>query len=54
MLSVSEIRDVKFSRAVGGYKADEVDVLLDMIEADYAAFERMWEQAETDMAQPYA
>ena len=41
MLSVSEIRDVKFSRAVGGYKADEVDVLLDKIEADYAAFERI-------------
>ena len=41
MLSVSEIRDVKFSRAVGGYKADEVDVLLDKVEADYAAFERI-------------
>ncbi len=41
MLTVSEIRDVKFSRAVGGYKADDVDVLLDKIEADYAAFERI-------------
>lgn len=41
MLNVSEIRDVKFSRAVGGYKADEVDVFLDKIEADYAAFERI-------------
>lgn len=41
MLSVSEIRDVKFSRAVGGYKAEDVDILLDKIEADYAAFERI-------------
>lgn len=41
MLSVSEIRDVKFSRAVGGYKAEDVDILLDKIEADYATFERI-------------
>lgn len=41
MLTVTEIRDVKFSRAVGGYKPDDVDVLLDKIEADYAEFERI-------------
>lgn len=41
MLTVAEIRNVKFSRAVGGYKSEDVDVLLDKIEADYAAFERI-------------
>lgn len=41
MLSIDEIRDVKFSRSMGGYKPDEVDVMLDKVEADYAAFERI-------------
>lgn len=41
MLTINEIRDVEFSRAVRGYKADEVDVLLDKIEADYGEFERI-------------
>lgn len=46
MLSVAEIREVKFSRAVGGYKAEDVDVFLDKIEADYTAFERMIKEYE--------
>ncbi len=41
MLTVEEIKNVQFSRAVGGYKADDVDVFLDKIEADYAAFQRI-------------
>lgn len=41
MLTVTEIKDVKFSRSVGGYKPDDVDVLLDKIEADYGEFERI-------------
>lgn len=40
MLSASEIRNVKFSKSMGGYKQDEVDVFLDKIEADYAQYER--------------
>ena len=40
MLSALEIREVKFGKSVGGYKQDEVDILLDKIEADYAQFER--------------
>lgn len=40
MLSAAEIRNVKFAKSVGGYKQEEVDVLLDKIEADYAQFER--------------
>ncbi len=41
MLTVAEIRDVKFGRSISGYKVEDVDVLLDKIEADYAAFERI-------------
>ena len=41
MLTVADIKEVKFGRAMGGYKTEDVDVLLDKIEADYAAFERM-------------
>lgn len=40
MLSANEIRNVRFSTAVGGYKKEEVDILLDKIEADYEQFER--------------
>lgn len=40
MLSAAEIRNVKFTKAMGGYKQEEVDVLLDRIETDYNQFER--------------
>lgn len=40
MLSAKEIRNVRFGTAVGGYKKEEVDVLLDKVEADYEQFER--------------
>ncbi len=40
MLSSNEIRDVKFSKSVGGYKQEEVDILLDKVEADYEQYER--------------
>ena len=44
MLSVAEIRNVKFTKAMGGYKQEEVDVLLDRIEADYIQFERAFKE----------
>ncbi len=40
MLNAKDIRNVKFSKAVGGYKQEEVDILLDKVEADYELFER--------------
>lgn len=40
MLTAAEIRNVKFTKAMGGYKQEEVDVLLDRIEADYAQYDR--------------
>lgn len=41
MLSSVEIRNVKFAKAMGGYKQEEVDIFLDKIETDYALFERV-------------
>ena len=41
MLSSLEIKNIKFSKAMGGYKQEEVDVLLDKVEADYLQFERV-------------
>lgn len=40
MLNANEIKNVRFSTAVGGYKKDEVDVFLDKVEADYEQFEK--------------
>ncbi len=40
MLSANEIRNVRFSKAMGGYKQEEVDILLDKVEADYEQFEK--------------
>lgn len=41
MLSANEIKNVRFTTAaMGGYKKEEVDVLLDKVEADYEQFER--------------
>lgn len=40
MLSAAEIRNVKFTKSMSGYKQEEVEVLLDKIEADYAQFDR--------------
>lgn len=40
MLSANEIRNVRFATAMGGYKKEEVDILLDKVEADYEQFER--------------
>lgn len=41
MLNSNEINNVKFSRSMGGYKQEEVDIFLDKIEADYHQFEKM-------------
>lgn len=40
MLSAKEIRNVKFSKSMSGYKQEEVDILLDKVESDYEQFER--------------
>lgn len=51
MLSSTEIRNVKFSKSVGGYKQEEVDILLDKIEVDYERFEKAIAQREARIAE---
>ncbi len=41
MLNANEIKNVKFSKAMGGYKQEEVEIFLDKVEADYTQFERL-------------
>ena len=33
MLSASDIKNVKFSKSMSGYKQEEVDIFLDKVEA---------------------
>lgn len=40
MLNAKEIKEVTFSKSMGGYKQEEVDTLLDKVEQDYELFER--------------
>lgn len=49
MLSSAEIKEAKFSKSVGGYKQEEVDILLDKIEADYAQYERTIKEFQVAM-----
>ncbi len=39
MLSSNDVRDVRFSKAMGGYKQEEVDDFLDKVEEDYRQYE---------------
>ncbi len=41
MLSSNDIREVKFSKSVSGYKQEEVDVFLDTVESDYINYEKL-------------
>lgn len=39
MLRAEDIRNVKFTRSLNGYKQEDVDVFLDQVEADFLAYE---------------
>lgn len=41
MLSSNDIRNIRFSKSVSGYKQEEVDIFLDKIEADYINYEKI-------------
>ena len=41
MLTANDIKNITFSKAMGGFKPEEVDIFLDRVEADYIQFERM-------------
>lgn len=41
MLSVTDIKNIKFSNSMNGYKKEEVEILLDKIEVDFSRYERV-------------
>ena len=41
MLNVTDIKNVKFSNSMNGYKKEEVEILLDKVEVDYSRYERV-------------
>lgn len=41
MLNSNDIRNIRFSKAVSGYKQEEVDIFLDKVEADYINYEKI-------------
>lgn len=49
MLSSKEIRTIKFSNAVGGYKKEEVDILLDKLEVDFDKYERIYAEQNAEI-----
>ncbi len=51
MLNANEIRNVRFSKAMGGYKQEEVDILLDKVEADYEQFEHILREMNNKIAE---
>ena len=51
MLSANEIRNVRCSKSMSGYKQEEVDILLDKIEADYEQFERTLREMNAKITQ---
>lgn len=41
MLTAEDIRNITFTKAVAGFKPEEVDVFLDKVESDYIQYERI-------------
>lgn len=41
MLTAADVKNITFSKAMGGFKPEEVDVFLDKVEADYVRFEQI-------------
>lgn len=51
MLNAKELKNIKFSKQMGGYKQEEVDILLDKIESDYEVFERTIRELKAEIEQ---
>lgn len=47
MLSSADIKNITFSKSMGGFKPEEVDIFLDRVEADYLHFEQMLSQYQS-------
>ncbi len=50
MFTAEEIKNVSFSKSMGGYKTEEVEVFLDKVEADYQNFESIINQYKAEVA----
>ncbi len=50
MLSARDIREITFSKAIHGYKVEEVDILLDKVLEDYEQNERMFRAFQEEIA----
>ncbi len=46
MLSANDVREVKFSKSMSGYKQEEVDTFLDSVEDDYRNYESFAKNAQ--------
>lgn len=51
MLSATDLRNIKFSNAMNGYKKEEVEILLDKIEVDYGRYEKLVAERNARIAQ---
>ncbi len=51
MFTAADIKNVTFSKAMGGFKPEEVDVFLDKVEADYVQFERIIKEYQAKIAE---
>lgn len=49
MLNAKELKNIKFSKQMGGYKQEEVEILLDKIESDYEVFERTIKELNSEI-----
>ena len=49
MLNAKELKSIKFSKQMGGYKQEEVEILLDKIESDYEVFERTIKELNSEI-----
>ncbi len=47
MLNVTDIKNIKFSNSMNGYKKEEVEILLDKIEVDFSRYERVITERDT-------
>ena len=47
MLNSADIKNITFSKSMGGFKPEEVDIFLDRVEADYLQFEQMMKQYQS-------
>ena len=50
MISSNDVRDVRFSKAVGGYKQEEVDNFLDAVEVDLRQYEAYVKELEEKLS----